>query len=72
MEPSLRSSMPFAAMNCPGIPGDSNLRVKHREHHERGPRAPPLLLASLFHLQHDQFKALAKAQALSLTAGLVH
>ncbi len=41
--------------------------VKARERHERGPRAPPMLLASLFHLQHVQFKALA----LSLTAGLV-
>ncbi len=42
--------------------------VKQRERHERGPRAPPVLLASLFHLQHVPFKALA----LSLTAGLVH
>ncbi len=41
--------------------------VKARERHERGPRAPPVLLASLFHLQHVQLKALA----LSLTAGLV-
>lgn len=41
--------------------------VKARERHERGPRAPPVLLASLFHLQHVQLKALE----LSLTAGLV-
>ena len=42
--------------------------VKQRERHEPGPRAPPVLLASLFHLQHVPFKALA----LSLTAGLAH
>ena len=42
--------------------------AKRRERHERGPRVPPVLLASLFHLQHIQFKALA----LSLAAGLVH
>ncbi len=41
--------------------------VKARERHARGPRAPPVLLASLFHLQHVQSKALA----LSLRAGLV-
>ena len=32
---------------------------EQRERHERGPRAPPVLLASLFHLQHVQLKALA-------------
>ncbi len=42
--------------------------AKQRERHERGPRAPPVLLASLIHLQHVVFKALA----LSLVAGLVH
>jgi uncharacterized protein YbaR (Trm112 family) len=30
--------------------------VKARERHERGPRAPPLLLASRLHLQHVQPK----------------
>ena len=39
--------------------------AKQRGRHERDPRAPPLLLASLFHLQHVR-------PALSLAAGLAH
>ena len=42
--------------------------AKQRERYERGPRAPPVLLASVFHLQHVP----VKTRAPSLTADLVH